>query len=197
MKTISKIKYVLFFLVIVGFVSCKGEIGPIGPDGTDGTNGIDGTDGNANVQTFVFNNPIWSTTNSYLQLIIPDLGTNIANGDAILGYVDIDAEGGNIYAVPGAVITNNGTKNYNINYYPSSDKYYIVSFDPDGARTITADLPGIAWVKVIIIESTNTTIIEGNGKSVSPQQTVFDELEAAEVDVNDYFAVCDYYGINP
>ncbi len=201
MKTMKFLTYATFVLFL-GFAvsSCSGDDGAdgadgaTGPAGTAGTNGTDGTDGNANVQTYVFNNPLWSTSNSYLRLSIGSLSTSVSNGDAILGYVN-QAAITNIFSVPGTVITPSGNKQYGVSY--ASSNYDIISYDPDGGRTATADLPAMTWVKVIIIESTGTTDTDGNGRVASTQQAVYNELEAAGIEVNDYYAVCAYYGINP
>jgi len=199
--TISKLIYVILLAVITAFVSCKGEIGPVGPagadgadgaDGINGTDGTDGADGNANVHTYVFNNPSWSDNNSYLRLTVSGLTTKVSNGDAILGYVN-QAAISNIFSVPGTVITPNGNKQYGVSFF--NNYYDIISYDPGGTRTATANLPAMTWVKVIIIKSTATT--DTNGRVAITKQAVYNELEAAGVDVNDYYAVCAYYGINP
>ena len=195
MKTIKFLTYATFILFL-GFAAstCSGDDGADGATGPAGVAGTNGTDGNANVQTYVFNNPVWSTSNSYLRLSIGSLSTSVGNGDAILGYVN-QAAIANIFSVPGTVITPNGNKQYGVSYVSSN--YDIISYDPDGSRTATADLPAMTWVKVIIIGSTGTTDTDGNGRVASTQQVVYNELESAGVDVNDYYAVCAYYGINP
>ena len=195
MKTMKFLTYATFVLFLgLAISSCGGDDGADGATGPAGTAGTNGTDGNANVHTYVFNNPIWSTSNSYLRLSIGSLSTSVSNGDAILGYVNQTAIA-NIFSVPGTVITPNGNKQYGVSYV--STNYDIISYDPDGSRTATADLPAMTWVKVIIIDSTSTTDTDGNGRVASTKQLVYNELEAADVDVSDYYAVCAYYGINP
>ncbi len=195
MKTMKFLTYtVLVLFLSFAINSCEGNDGADGLDGVDGIDGVDGNDGNANVQTYVFNNPVWSTSNSYLRLIIAGLSTKVSNGDAILGYVNQENIA-NVFSVPGTVITSNGNKQYGVSYI--SDNYDIISYDPDGSRTTTADLPIMTWVKVIIIASTATTDTDGNGKATSTQQAIYRELENAGVDINDYYAVCAYLDINP
>ena len=195
MKTMKFLTYATFVLFL-GFAvsSCSGDDGADGVTGPAGTTGTDGTDGDANVHTYVFNNPSWSASNSYLRLAIGGLSTSVSNGDAILGYVN-QAAIANDFSVPGTVITPSGNKQYGVSYV--STNYDIISYDPDGSRTATADLPAMTWVKVIIIGSTGTTDTDGNGRGISTQQAVYYELTVANVDVNDYYAVCAYYGINP
>ena len=123
MKTIAKIKYVLFLLVIVGFVSCKGEIGPIGPDGTDGIdgeNGVDGEDGNANVISSVWISPVWIGTmpasNSTFDYLTDDISSEIINTGVILSYCDWMGDVSNVYPIPFTYGTTNLTMyNYVLN----------------------------------------------------------------------------------
>ena len=204
MKTVKALSYVTFVLFLgMAISSCSpddgvdginginginGTDGADGADGADGSDGSDGADGNANVSTYVFNSPTWSDSLSYIQVTIPGLETHVSNGDAILSYMSLD--GNNIASIPGTVITNSGNKSYGVSFL--QDFFYVISYDFDGTRTATVQLPDIVWLKVIIIESTSTT----GGKGISKKQAVYNELEDAGVDITDYNAVCEYYNID-
>ncbi|MBN2756235.1 MAG: hypothetical protein JXR51_03585, partial [Bacteroidales bacterium] len=166
-------------------------------NGTNGTNGTNGVDGNANVQTYVYNSPAWGTA-SWMDIDMSDILTDeILQNDVILGYVK--NTGFNIVnPIPGVLA---GSKNYKVNIFNSnagslSFCYRIVSLELDGSETLNADLLAADWVKVVIIESTNTTSVDGNGKKrLNSQQAIYDELDKAGVDINNYYQVMDYYGL--
>lgn len=183
-KTISKTKYVLLAMLISFSFSCSpedGKDGAVGPAGTNGIDGADGEDGNANVQTFVFDTSSMSGGEFYLSL--PELTQDVLDNDVILGYNQ--ASNGTYYQMPGAGMLSN----YIAKPYLYSESYNIRFDNWDGTlHSISAG--DILLVKVIIIESSSTT----TGKSTSKQQ-IYKELNQAGVDINDYYAVCDYYSI--
>lgn len=222
MKTMKFLTYATFVLFL-GFAisSCSGDdgidgamgsagvAGTDGADGTDGTdgtngdNGADGADGNANVQTYVYNDPIWNNNGFGMEIDMANvLSDDILENDALMVYVK--HSGVDMVAnIPGNVWTP-GWRNYGVNIGNSVSTdpgifiLQITSFEMGGTPTLNGNLASIDWVKVIIIESTSTTTTDGNGgKAANTKQTVYSELEAAGVDVNDYYAVCAYYGINP
>jgi hypothetical protein len=194
MKTMKFLTYATFVLFL-GFAvsSCSGDdgadgaTGPAGTAGTNGTDGADGADGNANVQTFIFNNPTWVTNASHMKLYISELTQDVFNNAAVLGYIKINYS--SYYSIPGA------TPDNFFRVYMDLGLYTITAEDFNGNNDTTP--PTVEKVKVLIIESTNTTTTDGNGRGVSPQQVIYNELAEANVDVNDYYAVCAYYGINP
>ncbi|MCF6367160.1 MAG: hypothetical protein L3J35_13295 [Bacteroidales bacterium] len=189
-------------IVIAGLASCEGPIGPIGTDGVDGVDGVDGTDGNANVQTYIYNNPVWGNGSGMYIDMSSVLTNEIIQNNVILGYVK---HTGVSYAtlIPGDVWTGLVHRNYTMfvngspTTYSSVPEYniMIVSLELDGTYTPNADLKEMEWFKVVIIEPTNITTTEGNGKSLSPKQAIYNELENAGVDINDYYQVMDYYNL--
>ncbi len=199
MKTIKIISYALLILFAsMAISSCKGPEGPQGPpgkDGTDGVNGTDGVDGNANVQTYIFNNPTWDGS-YWMDLHLPTgvLTQEVIENDVILGYVKPRTYVVN--PIPG-LIASSPMKNIRVNLFTNHNYYRIVCYNQDGSIPTSSQLPPLDWAKVIIIESTNTTTANGNSRGVSPYQAVLNELKAAGVDINNYYDVCAYYGINP
>ena len=184
-KSISKSKYVLLALLVAFSVSCSpedGETGPQGPAGTDGTDGIDGVDGNANVQTFIFDTS--SNSGSLITLPIPEITQDVLDNDVILSYYTSDM--GVNYQMPGG--GSNGA--FVTRTYANPESFSIRFTNWDGSSYSVA-AGSIEKVKIIIIESTSTT----TGRTISSKQQIYNELNQAGVNINDYHAVCDYYGI--
>lgn len=184
MKTMKFLIMITFALFIgVTAISCSGDDGDTGPQGTvgvDGTVGADGQDGNANVQTFVFNSPSWS--GNEIVITLNELTQGVLDNDVILGYWEDDFSDWS------------GTNEYYWGGYfrdfTHLDEFSIRAHNDDSSSDATP--PIVNKVKVIIIESSNTTV----GKmSSTPKQQIYSELANADVDVNDYYAVMDYYGL--
>ncbi len=200
MKTIKCFAYAVFVLLLgVSISSCKGDDGANGIDGTTGQAGVDGQDGNANAQTYIYNNPSWSVTGSAMYIDMEDiLTTKTIDINVILVYVK---HGINVNSIPGLVWTDLGYRQYAVFLHDSNqsppETLIIVSLETNGNITPNAVLAPIEWVKVIIIDSTNVTSTNGNGKSMAnSKQDIYRELENAGVDINDYYDVYNYYEIN-
>ncbi|MCX7550667.1 hypothetical protein [Xanthomarina sp. F2636L] len=200
--TMSKTKYVLLALLVAFSFSCSPEDGNDGAQGPAGMDGTDGADGNANVQTFIFNSPSWRASSSGMKLNLTDVLTDyVIENDVILTYVKFpDSEEPSI--VPGKVFIGGSFKDIFVSYgtstntgFPTPQHIGLVCFEENGNHTPNANLPAVEWVKVIIIESTNTTTTEGNGRVMSGKEAVMHELQSAGIDLNNYDAVCSYYGI--
>ena len=184
---ISKTKYVLMALIMVVTFSCSpedgadGAQGPAGPAGQDGTNG---QDGNANVQTFTFDT---STENGqFWSINAPQLTQDVLDKDAILTY--LRRSNGSYYSVPG---TSFGDE-IKAALLLSTVEFYF--YNRLSGANVTPDVGNYDLLKLVIIESSNTTA--GKGTSTSKKQNVFNELKAAGVDVNNYNEVMDYYGLD-
>ena len=190
MKTISKLKYVFFLLVIAGFVSCKGEIGPPGADGVDGTNGVDGTDGsdgadgNANVISSDWIPAAWlpgtATTSANFSYTATDITENIMNTGVFLSYIDLYGDG--LYIVPMPFTW--GTTNIHSYFYLLTLGNITWRFTAQTADTPPADMK----LRYVIIPSSAS-------KSANSKQAIYDKLEEAGVEINNYYEVMDYYGL--
>ena len=186
-NVISKTKYVLMALIMVVTFSCSPEDGADGAQGAQGPAGQDGTngqDGNANVQTYTFdtsteNGSIWTITASQLT-------QDVLDNDAILTY--LRRSNGSYYSVPG---TSFGDE-IKAALLLSTIEFYF--YNRMTGATITPAVGNYDLLKLVIIESSNTTA--GRGTSKSKKQDIFNELKAAGVDVNNYNEVMDYYGLD-
>ncbi|PWI31042.1 hypothetical protein DI383_06290 [Flavobacteriaceae bacterium LYZ1037] len=183
MKTISKIKYVALAFLIAFSVSCSTEDGAVGPAGPAGADGTDGTDGNANVQTFTFDASGFTGSNNAVS--IPEITQSVLDNDAILGYLTDD--GAYWVSIPSPF------DSYQFDFsvqVTTSLGYFELDYGNAAGNAYTVTAGELQDLKVIIIESTSTTA----GK-LNSQNQVINELNQAGVNIKDYYAVCDYYGI--
>ena len=183
MKTTMKFLTMITLALFIGITttSCSGDDGDTGPQGTAGNNG---TDGNANVQTYTFDTS--AVSGSHFSVSLSAITQDVIDNDVILTY--IDPNNGFYYQTPGAgpggsyvvrTYAEVGTIHFNFNNWDGST-YAIVAGD-------------VVLVKVVIIESSSTT----TGKmSSTPKQQIYNELENEGIDINDYYAVMDYYGLD-
>ncbi|WP_452225312.1 hypothetical protein [Lacinutrix chionoecetis] len=181
--TISKTKYVVLALFIAFGFSCSPEDGEQGPQGEPGVAGTNGTDGNANVQTFTFDASGFSGTNTAVS--IPAITQSVLDNDAILGYLTDD--GAYWVSIPCPF------DSYQFDFsvqVTSSVGYYELDYGNAAGSAYTVTVGELQALKIIVIESTNTTA----GK-LNAQDQVVNELNQAGVDIKDYYAVCDFYGI--
>ncbi|NOZ35961.1 MAG: collagen-like protein [Chlorobi bacterium] len=167
MKTIAKIKYVLFIAVIAAFVSCQGDAGPSGADGIDGINGTDGADGqdgNANVTASSWITPTWSVTKTYGEFAYDEAAvtTNFMNTGVILSYTDWTGLGSFIYALPYS-FQDGGTVSINFNMQGGQIKWWFATdhnYTPNSGTKLR-----------YVIPSSNTN------KSANPQQEILYNLD--------------------
>ena len=206
MKIFKLVKYsILAIALSLGTMGCKKEKGPVGPsgpsgqDGTDGSDGTDGTDGNADVKSYIFIKPLWvdEPIAHWMDIDMSSILTaEMIKNDVILGYVK-----GRAYSlinpIPGVVSTGSTDQQYKVNIFNNgSGIYRIVSYELDGSFTPSADLKKLDWVKVVIIKASETTTTTGNGMIIHGKDAVLKQLQNANVDINNYEEVCNYYGIS-
>lgn len=194
MKTLKFLTYSVFVLFLsISISSCSGDDGATGPAGADGIDGANGVDGNANVQTYVFEDPSWGSISygdNAMVLTLDALTSDVLLNDLVLGFWQNDE--GFWYSTDEHYY--NG---FMRSFISSTENQFIIkAFKPDG--TINTTLPVVIKAKIIVIESTNTTTTSGNGaRPVASKQQILNELKDAGVNTNDYLAVCEYYGIDP
>jgi hypothetical protein len=180
---VLKTKYAVLALFVAFSFSCSPEDGEQGPQGEQG---IAGTDGNANVQTLIFD--VSTQSGSFISLSVPAITQSVIDNDAILTY--FSAFNGFHYPSPGPGAGGNYvTRSY---YEPSTFNMNINDWDGT-SYSITAG--EITEIKIIIIESSSTAMTISMGEKDN-KLPVFEELNKAGVDVNDYIAVCKFYGID-
>lgn len=189
-------KYALISLLTVFIFSCDGEDGMDGSNGIDGTNGSngingtdgqDGEDGNANVTTYTFD--ISSESGNSIPSSIPALTQEAIDNDLIIGYLQNSQTNG-YSAIPASVWPNGTGSFYDVAVDIAVGTYWI-HFYQVGTQTFSpVSDTELGNLKVVIAESTSTV----TGKS--GKQGIRSELKDAGVDINDYYAVMDYFGLD-
>jgi len=185
-----------------GPAGVQGPAGPAGPKGADGVDGVDGAqglqgpagvdgvngvDGNANVLTVKYNAPTFGGTTT-MALNAPDITTEVYNSGVVLAYIEY---GGVYYSIPG-ITPFFGTKTQ---YAIGSYKITATNKDT-GVNMVVAAAEDPDYVKLVLITSTKTKTVANNGRSDgNAQQVILNDLQSAGIDINDYLAVCEYYGI--
>ena len=171
-----------------------------GADGMDGIDGQDGADGNANVNNYRFISPSWGTTGSGMIINMPGILTEeVIENNLILIYVQTESANRTVL-IPGSVwdLSRLRYVEFSVNINGFTGGMSIVSREADGAFTLNGDLEPLAWVNVVIAESLSGVTTNGNelaSKTENFKDKALKNLSNAGVDVNDYHAVCDYYGI--
>jgi hypothetical protein len=182
--TISKSKYFLLALLVAFSFSCNPEDGENGADGAigpAGTNGTNGEDGNANVETYTYD--ISALTGTTINISAPQLTQDVLDNDGILVYIQ---RNGNYYPIPGTSFSDE-IKTILINATVE-----LTFYDRVTGASVSIPADRYTLLKMVIIESNNTTT---GRTSISTKQQALNNLNQAGVDVTDYYAVCDYYGI--
>lgn len=195
MKKMKLLTHVVFVLLL-GFAmnSCKGDDGPAGADGIDG---VDGQDGNANVTivSIMATDITWST------------GVYITSSSNVFTH--------NTTAVDQDIMDHGTVLGFGYSLWPATaDMWLPLPFDYESGGitgyltyayalnniTLYAYLnDGNVWVPDYAFPEYRFLLITDNtvlGKSAT-KESVLEELKNAGIDVNNYFEVCDYYGINP
>ena len=183
--TISKTKYALLALFVAFSFSCSpedGAPGAIGPAGADGTNGADG---NANVQTFTFDATGFAGT--FDSVTISQITQDVLDNDAILSYLTND--GNDWVTIPCPFDSFQFDFSVHVN---SRVGFMDLDYGDASGSGFSITAGDLQTLKVIIIESTSTT----NAKTINGKQQIYNELNQAGVNIKDYYAVCDYYGID-
>ncbi|UII79214.1 hypothetical protein [Flagellimonas sp. CMM7] len=181
-----------------GAVGPAGAAGADGTDGVDGTNGVDGADGtdgadgNANVRRVIFD------TSNLGQQAGPIYSIDDENTDLLLTQEVLETHTLLLYAViPGSstYVPLPGTYRNGLN-----DQIWGVHFGI-GAINIR-DVTGQGWppffdeVHLILIEQSSVTDTSDNGQQAKSQVDVIKSLKAANVDVNNYHEVVEYFNID-
>ncbi len=187
----------LFLAVFLGIalISCSGEdgmdgamgpIGPAGPAGVNGTNGTDGVDGNANVQTFLFD--ISTETGPNFAVDVPQLTQEVLDNDLILGY--LKTLDGTYIPIPAPRYLDSGFgRNFiDVGVEIALGRFWIYLYVPGGNVGATVSAGNMTKLKIVIVESTNTTAKSGT-------VTLRAQLKNDGVDLSDYNAVMDYFGL--
>jgi hypothetical protein len=158
--------------------------------------GEDGEDGNANVNTYIFNNPSWD--NGYMDLNLEALTQEVIDTYQVLAYLGYEVDGepnAAYYYVPGLQTSaeyyvrswmNVGVYHMQAQVWDDVTQGYITYLTPDEVTS----------AKIILAAPSSTSEIDGNGR-INPNYNIVDEMTNAGVDVTNYYEVCNYLGLQP
>lgn len=184
-------KYLLMSLLTIFIISCDGKDGVDGIDGINGAagpagaNGADGEDGNANVLAFTFD--LSTAEGASITQDIPELTQEVLDNDLVLGYLKASEEFNPIPA-PVFLVAAGNFKDIAVDL--KVGEYWLFFYERGTENLSSVSAGSLDQLKVIIAKSTSTTA----GKSDT--QGAMAELKSAGVDVGDYYAVMDYYGMD-
>lgn len=197
-KSISRFKYLAGLILIVGLFACEG---PPGADGTDGTDGIagtagadgddgaDGADGNANVTivNLLYADITW-TAGSYLgrtsnifNFTENAVTQDIIDHGTVLGFYYISSRW---WALPFIWESNGGTSTQYVFHSYVLNTISLYAYQTSGVL----DPNALTEYRFLII--TDNTVTKSSG------QDILDKLSNAGVDVNDYYELMDYFGLD-
>ncbi len=201
MKNFTNLVVFLFLLGIV-LSSCEGPEGPVGPAGPQGAQGPagpqgpagnDGQDGNANVSIIrLASDTINWQAGSYFGrtanvFIINDnmVSQDIIDHGTVLGYGLLS---GVWFPMPFIWEKSGGSSTQYLTFTYILNEIKLYAYQTSGVLNPS----NVREYRFMLI--TDNTVTSGR---VAAGVSVMDELKNAGVDVNDYYAVCDYYGIEP
>jgi len=192
MKTVKLLSQAVFVLLLsISMSSCKGD---------DGEPGENGEDGNANVQTIRFQSPQWSNpSGSYDQIYldVPQITYDDINFSVILHYISFRNQTYALLPVDNHFINGIGA-GFSISANPDNHSTTIrISKTASGA--LPDPTPSVDFLKIIVIKPSDIINTSGNSSArpINPKQRIQSELQNAGVDIKNYYAVCEYYGVNP
>ena len=184
------------FVLLLGFAisSCDGDDGPAGADGIDGVDGVDGVNGNTNVTAIsVMATDITWTVGAFIGIPsnVFTLNTTAVDQDIIdhgmvLGFGHIFGGGFDMWGpLPFDYDLGGGT--LYIAYTYSLDEITLYAYSNTGVWNPNSSFPEYRFL-----------LIPDNTVSKSAtKESVLEELKNAGIDANNYYEVCDYFGINP
>lgn len=196
----------------------QGEQGPVGPEGPQGETGIQGEpgeDGNANVQTFDLSvlQSEWSVNlhyggnNNYRFFSIPAESTGGIEvrdfynaGNVVLAYARLISEGTyqteflNVKLLPLLTTVTIGSTEVGlrIQLSPTRSEFLLnrTTNGFDSESTTDEQVPPEVEFRIVFIEASNAI----SGKSA---ENILGQMKSSGIDIGDYKAVMDYYGIEP
>lgn len=164
----------------------QGVPGPTGPAGSDGTNGTDGADGNANVRTFIYD--LTSFSGDEYSKIISEFTQEVLENDVVLSYIKKSIS---YYPIPTTNLNlGQAGGDVDVQVKLNNGSFTMEFFNSDSNISQPLNSGTLQSLKVVIIKSTGTT----SGKQTT-KENIQNQLKNAGVDINDYYSVMDYFGL--
>lgn len=182
---VTNTKYILLAFIVAFSFACSAEDGadgPAGPAGANGTDGTNGADGNANVQVLTIDATTFAGTSD--DVVVPELTQDIVDNDVVIGYLTDD--GTNWVPVPCPYDTYQFDFSVHVTL---TSGYFSLDYGNSSGTSQSITAGDLQALKIVIIEATTA------GRSSNTKQQVYSDLDQAGVNVNNYYEVCDFYGI--
>ncbi len=195
MKKVKYITYTVFVMLLaIAISSCKGDDGPAGADGANGTDGANGADGVANVTSIelMATDITWTAGNfigipsNVFTFNSTAVDQDIIDHGMVLGFGHLLGGSLNMWG-PLPFDYDGGSGTLYIAYTYILNNITLYAYGSTGAWDPNPIFPEYRFL--LIPDSTV-------GKSAT-KESVLEELKNAGIDTNNYYDVCDYYGINP
>jgi len=192
-NSVLKLKYLAGLLLMAGLFSCDGPQGPQGDpgvNGTDGTNGTNGVDGNANVTMvrllssdipWVSGDYLGRTANTF-SLTENAVNQDIIDHGTVLGFCFLSPDW---YPLPFIWESDGGTSRQYVLHTYALNTITLYSYQTSGVL----DPNLITEYRFLLITDNTVT------KSASAEQDILERLGNAGVDVNNYYELMDYFGL--
>jgi len=158
----------------------NGTDGADGQDGSNGQNGADGEDGNANVIASDWVSvefPTTATPSATFNITDDRITQDIADSAAIYAY---GRSGNATISIPFTF----RNRTYYFVLSPDTNEFRLIALSVDGSPEFLNDF---SEVRYVIIPATTT----GKGTTTS----TLEQMQKAGVDPTDYYAVCNYLGL--
>ncbi|VAW13107.1 Phage tail fiber protein [hydrothermal vent metagenome] len=209
-KGMKKFGYLAMAFLVVGLASCSkdgdtgpaGAIGPAGPTGQQGIPGVDGeaqgvpgpagadgADGATGTANVIYSPRItikksdWRVTLGgefqTAQIDVPELTQDIFEKGVVLVYSYSAADGGAYSPLP-------SYRGINYTFSIRVNKIAFIRYDPTPPYSAAVDRE----LRYVLIPG----MVSTSGKT-SPQQAIYNQLQAAGVDINNFAQVAAYYNI--
>jgi hypothetical protein len=193
-----KFKYLAGLFLIIGLYSCEGPTGPAGADGADGidgvngTDGADGMDGNANVTivSLLSADIVWESgsylgrTSNIYSFTETGVNQDIIDHGTVLGFCFLSPTW---WPLPFIWENNGGTSTQYVFHGYELNTISLYAYQTSGVLN-----PSLITEYRFLLITDNTVT-----KSASADLSIREKLTDAGVDVNNYYEVMQYFGLNP
>jgi len=189
-NSVLKLKYLAGLLLMAGLFSCEGPVGPQGAPGADGTDGTNGVDGNANVTmvrllssdiTWVSGDYLGRTANTF-SFTENAVNQDIIDHGAVLGFCFLSPDW---YPLPFTWESDGGSTRQSVMHTYALNTISLFAYQTSGVL----DPNLLSEYRFFLITDNTVT------KSASAEQDILERLGNAGVDVNNYYELMDYFGL--
>ena len=191
MRTSVSRLFMLLLVIATVSISCKGPQGPEGPQGPAGPQGPQGPAGNANVISSAWITPSWVSGSYYgsqgykYDWSVSDLTQSVYDSGVILVYWKNWQD--EVYQLP---INAGGAHDTYFNFYAHVGSITLWAYNLDGTAMSSAPPSSNKFRYVLIPQGTSS-------RPAGDINALRQDLARQGVDIDNYYQVCDYFGLQP